>query len=76
MEDILTLIDGRDSLVQEISDAHPALATYIKSELSELLEHPQFEYAIQAAAGGNTEREKIIFERILKIISGLASAAK
>jgi len=68
MEDVLTLVDGRDELVQEIVDSNSKLREYIQIELQALLANSKFEYALQAATGGIPEREKILVDRIHKII--------
>jgi hypothetical protein len=39
---VLTLVDGRPELIEEIDSASPALCTYIKDELAELRAEPYF----------------------------------
>jgi len=67
-EDVLTLVDGRDELVQEIFDSNSDLREYFQVELQALLKYPQFEYALQSATGNIPAREKILADRIQKII--------
>lgn len=63
MEDILSVVDGRESLAEEIIASPPELKTYIAQHFTQLLKHPDFEYAVQAAARNSRGREAIIFQR-------------
>lgn len=49
IHDVLTLVDGRPELVQEIEAAPQSVATYIKDELTDLQVDPYFEYAVEGA---------------------------
>jgi predicted nucleotidyltransferase len=64
IEDLLTLIDGRESLIDEVKTAPEELRSYLAEEFSQLLQDTNFEYAVNSQAGGNAEREEILFERI------------
>jgi predicted nucleotidyltransferase len=64
VEDILNLVDGREELLDEIKAASVEVQSYIANEISRLLDLSNFEYAVQSQAGGNTEREDVIFERL------------
>ena len=64
IEDLLTLIDGRESLIDEVRTAPEELRGYLAEEFSQLLQDTNFEYAVNSQAGGNVEREQILFERI------------
>ena len=64
IEDLLTLIDGRESLINEVKAAPEELRGYLAEEFSQLLQDPNFEYAVNSQTGGNAEREQILFERI------------
>jgi len=50
LEDILNLVDGREALVAEIADAHADVRDYIAEQVSFLLDHRDFEYAVQGSA--------------------------
>ena len=50
--------------LQEIEQADPVLKTYIAKQIILLLEHRDFEYAVQSTARNNPEREAIIFRRL------------
>lgn len=65
IEDILNLLDGRPEVISELSQAaDPILIAYLAADLRTLLETPNFEYAVQSACRGDTEREEFLFERI------------
>lgn len=49
IHDVLTLIDGRPELIEEVASAAPDLRTYIRSELDELRAEDYFDYAVQSA---------------------------
>ncbi|EXJ14460.1 hypothetical protein [Imhoffiella purpurea] len=66
LEDILTLVDGRKALGDEIASADRDVSTYIAQEFARLLRHPDFDYAI---AGNITDpgRADIVWERWRRI---------
>jgi predicted nucleotidyltransferase len=62
LEDIINLVDGRDELVEEIARAEEDVRRYIAEQFTALLEHPDFEYAVQ----GNLQdraRSELFFNR-------------
>ena len=63
VEDLLNLVDGRDTLLDEIRQAPLPLQTYIAEQFTQLLTNPDFAYCVQSTARGNTDREEIIFQR-------------
>lgn len=69
IEDLLTVIDGRESLRAELGAADPALQQVVAAQLRELLAHPDFEYAVQSTARGNAQREALLFRRLEAMIS-------
>lgn len=69
IEDILTLIDGRTELLEELLDAPEMLRTYVSVQMAALHKHRDFEYAVQAAANNDLSREDVLVERIKLIIS-------
>lgn len=69
VEDILTLVDGRPEIADEILHADRAMRTYISSQLGALRKHRDFEYAIAAASNGDAAREEVISERVDLIVS-------
>jgi len=64
IEDILNLVSGREELISEIKSASAALQTYIATQLSALLIHNDFDYAVQSAALDDADREALIFSRL------------
>lgn len=70
IEDLLMLIDGRDSLIDEVSAAPEEMRDYLAEEFSQLLKDANFEYAVSSQAKGNSEREEILFERIETLAQG------
>ncbi|WP_257279624.1 MULTISPECIES: hypothetical protein [unclassified Endozoicomonas] len=71
IEDLLNLFDGRPELINEISSARDELRQYISEEISQLMQHPDFEYAVQSCALGDSEREALIFERLDLVAEGI-----
>jgi hypothetical protein len=69
IEDILAVVDGRDSLQAELAHAGPELRLYIAQALSALLAHRDFPYAVQAAARQQQAREELIFQRLEAIVA-------
>jgi predicted nucleotidyltransferase len=70
IEDILTLFDGRSSIVDELVNAPPALIAYVAEQISNLIGNHSFEFAVQSAAGSNAGREELIFERLQAVVEG------
>lgn len=77
VHDVLTLIDGRPKLAEEIRLASPALCSYIQEELAELQAEPFFNYAVEgvAAAYGPvaSERASVVRARIDHLLSQAAA---
>ncbi|MCW4630513.1 MULTISPECIES: hypothetical protein [Marinomonas] len=68
IEDLLNLIDGRESLAAEIRNAPEEVKAYIAQEIQTLMTVSDFDYAVQSTAEGSPDREDIIYHR-LKAIS-------
>ena len=64
IEDILNVVDGRESLGDEVADAPDALRAYVAAGIGALLRHRDFDYAVQATARNNRQREDLIFKRL------------
>lgn len=60
IEDILTVVDGRPELAEEVIGSEKLLSDYIVKQLRELLELTDFEYAVQSTANNNSQRELVI----------------
>lgn len=63
IEDLINIIDGREELLGEIAQAEAGLRTYIAQQFTALLQHRDFEYAVQGNVR-DTGRAEIIFERL------------
>ena len=64
IEDILNVVDGRSSLVDEVSRAPRDLRADVAAGIGELLRHRDFDYAVQATARNSRQREELIFGRL------------
>lgn len=69
IEDLLTVLDGRETLSAELVAADPELQQVIAGQLTALIAHPDFEYAVQSTARGNAQREELLFRRLEAIIA-------
>lgn len=69
IEDIVTLVDGREELIEEISKMSDDLKAYIAKAISEFQKEKNFEYAVESAVRSDSERAEIIFERLNHIAS-------
>lgn len=70
IEDLLNVIDGREELLTELQRAAPELKSYVANQINLLIAQNDFDYAVQACARTNSDREAIIFER-LEALAGL-----
>jgi hypothetical protein len=64
-EDLITLIDRREELVEEVRDAPAELRAFVAAEFGELLAHRDFDPAGEGALAGGPETQER-FERIVK----------
>jgi predicted nucleotidyltransferase len=67
IEDLLNLIDGRESLAAEVQYAPADVKAYIAQEIQTLMTLSDFDYAVQNITNGNQNREDIIYERLTAI---------
>lgn len=58
------MIDGRPELQDEIKSAADEVRDYISQEIGKLLRDGNFEYAVNAQARGDADRENLLFERL------------
>jgi hypothetical protein len=52
VHDLLTLVNGRPELGQELETASPRLRAYVRDELRAVREAPYFDYAVESALAG------------------------
>lgn len=69
LEDMINLVDGREELAGEVMAATPDVRDYIAAQFQALLEHPEFDYAIQGNLQDNNRAE--LFYQRWEQISGL-----
>lgn len=73
VHDVLTLIDGRPELTEEIEAAPPAIGTYIKDELIDLRAESYFDYAVEGATASygtlGAERARLVRDRIEELLA-------
>jgi predicted nucleotidyltransferase len=69
VEDIITLVDGREQIVEEIDSVGGALKDYVSKEVQKFLDANDFEYAVESAVRSDGARAEIIFDRFSAIAS-------
>lgn len=69
VEDILNVVDGRANLIEEVAQAPNALRADIAAGLAGLMAHRDFDYAVQATARSNRQREELVFGRLETLIA-------
>lgn len=73
--DIVSLVDGREELMDEVRDASEKLRAYVAGELRELSSDQDFDRGLEGALPSSPEsRERVdlvLWPRIKKLISGL-----
>lgn len=73
VHDVLTLINGRPELVDDLNAAKPELRVFVVSALSELMTHEYFMYAVQSATAGygptSTARAEFLAARIDELVN-------
>ena len=73
IHDVLTLIDGRRELIEEVRSAAPGLRDYIRDEPARLQREMYFDYAVEGATASygrlGTERARLVRARIDEIVA-------
>lgn len=73
IHDVLTLIDGRPELIEEVASATSDLRTYIRDELGELRGEHYFGYAIEGATAAygplGADRARLVNGRIDELLA-------
>lgn len=64
VEDILNVVDGRSTLIDEVEQAAFELREDIAKGISDLLRHRDFAYAVQSTVNNSREREQLLFQRL------------
>lgn len=68
LEDIINIVDGRNTLLDELRLAEGNVRRYIAEEIAHLLDQEAMDYVVQGAVPGDAERADIIFSRLEAII--------
>lgn len=72
LEDIITVIDGRAAIVQDISTTVPEVRTFIAASFARMIEHPDFRDALPGHLSALSRgRGNIVMERF-KAVAALA----
>lgn len=74
-EDILSLVDGRQELFQDIAEIEPEIRNYIATQISALLGDPNFEHFLAGNIRGPVGRVDVVHDRLVAI-SRLCSGGK
>ena len=73
VHDVLTLIDGRPELVEEVRSAPPELRDYVRAELTALRAESYFGYAVEGATAGYgplaADRARLVNGRIDELLA-------
>lgn len=73
VHDVLTLIDGRPELIEELQTTSPALRRYVKQELSDLRGEPYFHYGVEGATAAygpvGPQRALLVRERVAELLT-------
>ncbi|MBV4453843.1 MULTISPECIES: hypothetical protein [Pseudomonas] len=71
VEDIVLIVDGRASLLDEVEQADQELRTYIADGIAGILTLTSFEYVIESShsVSANPGRGKLIYERLKQLSS-------
>jgi hypothetical protein len=73
VHDVLTLIDGRPELVEEVRSATPELRDYIRGELTALREEPYFGYVVEGTMASygplGADRARLVGDHIDELLS-------
>lgn len=66
LEDIMTVMEGRSSVAQEMATAHAAVRKHVGQSVAALLDMPTFHNALPGLLS-NPEREQVIKTRLMQI---------
>lgn len=58
-EDAILLVDSREELLEELGRSPDDLRTYIRGELSRIMQLPTFEYGVEGALTGPDARDRV-----------------
>lgn len=67
MEDILLVVDGRPSLVEEVRAADPDVRAFIAEQFANLLQAPDFDHYLHGNLRGPHGRDEIVLARMMAL---------
>ena len=73
LEDLVAVVDGRQSIVKELGEAAPALRSYLQEKLGALLMDPSFGYAVAGHLPGDPGSQARVPE-LMQRLRTMASA--
>ncbi|HEX4689744.1 MAG TPA: hypothetical protein VH276_03575, partial [Solirubrobacteraceae bacterium] len=73
--DIVTLIDGREAIVSEVTAADVDLRTYVATQFRRLMRNPRFEDGVAGALAPDAGSQARLGEIVMPRIRRLADAA-
>ena len=75
-EDVITLVDRREELIEEVRAAPKELRAYIASELGTLLDHDDFDSAAEGALSGGPETQARFEVVVRPRVEAIVAAAR
>ncbi len=73
VHDLLTLVNGRSELIDELEAAPPDIRAYVREKLHAVRSEPYFDYVVESALAGYgqtvDERARLVTRRIDAIVS-------
>lgn len=68
-EDIITVVDGRDSIVDELDTAPEPVRGHLRERIRQLLADPGIQFAATGHTGGDAQRGKLVIDRLRRFVS-------
>ena len=67
LEDVISIVDGRTSIVDEVAASHDEVRRFIVERFAALQLMPSFQHALVGHLGGDAERSVIVGARVREI---------
>jgi hypothetical protein len=67
LEDIITVIDGRPSIVDDVAAAPDSVRAHLAARFAELLANPSFYFAVVGHLGGDDDRAALVSGRLQRL---------
>lgn len=72
LEDIVSVLNGRNEIVSEVKNSDPRLIVFLKKSLAELARHPDLQIVVEghlAEISDSAEQSLVVLDRIMEICS-------